>query len=272
MKKAQVLSGMVIGGAVTLLASQPVWAAATEIKAVRLSPNGNGMEVVLETEAGDARPQIFPVSRGNDWMADIVNAKLSLSNGDSFREENPMPGISAIAVRQLEPNTIRVTVTGANSPPDGQILQQAPQTISLGIIAGPNNQAAEPVSLETSAAEPVSQVKSELPVIESPAIVAQRPNSTTAQNQATPQPTDIAQTPANPTPATPPPEPEVLVPNPTITIDGRPAPPAGAVQPVAPVPPFLPRAVAPHLVTLLFPISMPLLAQLISELRQEYLA
>ncbi|NER52319.1 MAG: AMIN domain-containing protein, partial [Symploca sp. SIO1A3] len=247
MIKAQVFSGMVIGGAVTLLGSQPVWAAATEIKAVRLSPNGNGMELVLETEAGDARPQIFPVSRGNNWVADIVNAKLSLSDGDSFREENPMPGISAIAVRQIEPNTIRVTVTGASSPPDGQILQQAPQTISLGISAGPNNQAAEPVSLETSAAEPISQVKSELPVIDSPVTVAQRPNSTNAHNQTTPQPADAAQTPANPTPATPPPEPEVLVPNPTITIDGRPAPPASAVQPVAPVPPFLPRAVAPPL-------------------------
>lgn len=255
MTKAQVISGMVIGGAVTFLASQPVWAAATQVKAVRLTPSGSGMEVVLETEAGDARPQIFPVNRGNDWVADIVNAKLSLSNGESFREENPMPGIRAIAVRQLEPNTIRVTVSGTSSPPDGQILQQAPQTISLGITAASNNQAAqpipisapqaEPVSLATSTAEPVSSVKSELPTIQSPLRVAQRPNSTTAQNQTTPQPTDTAQTPANPTPATPPPEPEVLVPNPTITIDGRPAPPAGAAQPVAPVPPFLPRAVAP---------------------------
>jgi type IV pilus assembly protein PilQ len=38
-----------------------------------------------------------------------------------------------------------------------------------------------------------------------------------------------------------------LVPNPRITIDGVPAPAAGAVQPVAPAPPFLPRAVAPPL-------------------------
>ncbi|NER24160.1 MAG: AMIN domain-containing protein [Symploca sp. SIO1B1] len=238
---------MVMGGVVTLLASQPVLAEATQVKAVRLSPNGSGLEVVLETETGDVRPQIFPVSRGNDWVADIVNAKLNLSNGDSFRQENPMPGVDAIVVRQLEPNTIRVTVSGAGSPPDGQILQQAPQTIALGISAGKNAQTPEPVAASEPPSEPLFPVKSELPIIESSATVAQRPNATNTQNQAIPQPADLAQTTTNPTPATPPPEPEVLVPNPTITIEGRPAPPAGAVQPVAPVPPFLPRAVAPPL-------------------------
>ncbi len=50
--------------------------------------------------------------------------------------------------------------------------------------------------------------------------------------------------PTNPT-NNPPPQPEILFPNPTITIDGRPAPTANPIQPVAPAPPFLPRAVAP---------------------------
>jgi type IV pilus assembly protein PilQ len=39
--------------------------------------------------------------------------------------------------------------------------------------------------------------------------------------------------------------PEVMVPNPQISIDGRPAPPAGITQPQTQAPPFLPRAVAP---------------------------
>jgi type IV pilus assembly protein PilQ len=39
--------------------------------------------------------------------------------------------------------------------------------------------------------------------------------------------------------------PEVMVPNPQITIDGRPAPPAALSQPQNQAPPFLPRAVAP---------------------------
>ncbi|MDB9380548.1 AMIN domain-containing protein, partial [Nodularia sphaerocarpa] len=51
---------------------------------------------------------------------------------------------------------------------------------------------------------------------------------------------------AAPSAATPAPaRPDVLVPNPQISIDGRPAPPASPSQPVNQAPPFLPRAVAP---------------------------
>ncbi|MEH2249550.1 AMIN domain-containing protein [Nostoc sp.] len=61
-------------------------------------------------------------------------------------------------------------------------------------------------------------------------------------------PTPIAPTSTAP-PATTPAQlgqkPDVLVPNPEITIDGKPAQAAGPGQPVSQAPPFLPRAVAP---------------------------
>ncbi|MBN3899647.1 MAG: AMIN domain-containing protein [Nostoc sp. NOS(2021)] len=47
------------------------------------------------------------------------------------------------------------------------------------------------------------------------------------------------------TPAQPGQKPDVLVPNPQITIDGQPAQAAGPGQPLSQAPPFLPRAVAP---------------------------
>lgn len=53
-------------------------------------------------------------------------------------------------------------------------------------------------------------------------------------------------TPTTPTASTPTgAKPEVLVPNPEVTIDGKPAAPAGPGQPLNQAPPFLPRAVAP---------------------------
>lgn len=57
----------------------------------------------------------------------------------------------------------------------------------------------------------------------------------------------VAQTPdpPQPIPILPESTPDVLVPNPDVTIDGQPASPSGPVQPVAPAPPLLPRAVAP---------------------------
>lgn len=58
----------------------------------------------------------------------------------------------------------------------------------------------------------------------------------------------VTSTPATGTqgrPAAANPEPEVLFPNPNISIEGRPSPLTNTIQPVAPAPPFLPRAVAP---------------------------
>ncbi|MBE9129674.1 MULTISPECIES: AMIN domain-containing protein [unclassified Coleofasciculus] len=272
MKQAQVFSGIAVGGVVTLLTNQPAWAAAVQVTAVQINPRGTSLELILETQAGDQRPQIFSVNRGNDWVADIVNTRLNLPQGNNFRQDNPMPGIQAVAVNQLEPNSIRITVTGAESPPSGQILRQEDQQIALGISPPATiPQTVEPISVPPPTAEGASQTPlttpnpslatdsetgAALPTLptpspqnqgtNSPAVVAQIP----APAQVEPQgeipaiPPPQRQTPAV-QPPVPAPNPDVLVPNPRITIDGVPAAPAGAVQPVAPAPPFLPRAVAP---------------------------
>ena len=81
--------------------------------------------------------------------------------------------------------------------------------------------------------------------INSPTTLAQTPTpQIVAQTQAPTSPTPTVPT-VIPQPIVPAPTPDVLVPNPRITIDGVPAPATGAVQPVAPAPPFLPRAIAP---------------------------
>ena len=58
-------------------------------------------------------------------------------------------------------------------------------------------------------------------------------------------PTATTPTPTAATPVTPGQKPEVLVPNPQVTIDGQPAQPAAPGQPYNQAPPFLPRAVTP---------------------------
>lgn len=272
MRQAQLFSGIAVGGVVTLLTNQPVWAAAAQVTAVQINPRGSTLELILETQAGDQRPQIFSVNRGNDWVTDIVNTRLNLPQGNNFRQDNPMPGIQAIAVNQLEPNSIRITVTGADSPPTGQILRQEDQQIALGISPPATiPQTVEPLSVPPPTAEGASQTplttpnpspatgsetEADLPTLptpssqnlgsNSPARVAQipAPAPVEPQDEIPAIPPPGRQTPAV-QPTVPAPNPDVLVPNPTITIDGVPAAPAGAVQPVAPAPPFLPRAVAP---------------------------
>lgn len=277
MRQTQSLSGIVMGGAVTLLATQPVWAAATQVTAVRLNPSESELKLVLETQAGDKSPEIYTASSGNDLVTDIVNTQLSLRNGDSFRQENPMPGITSVLVSQLDANSVRVTVSGSQNPPTGQVLQSEAKGITLGISTAAKDQAKVPIPVSGQPKAPVSAATPTIPTLSAPSappkasVLAQTPTiptlpapsappSETPNPPATlpqtrpPQPVELVQTPASPTPpiptvvpppTVPAPRPDVLVPNPRITIDGVPAPAAGAVQPVAPAPPFLPRAVAP---------------------------
>ena len=255
MRQTQALSGIVMGGAVALLATQPVWAAATQVTAVRLNPTESELKLVLETQAGDKSPEIYTASRGNDLVTDIINTQLSLRDGDSFRQENPMPGITSVLVSQVDANSVRVTVSGSQNPPTGQVLQSEAKGITLGISTAAKDQTKVPNPVS---APPQSSVLAQTPTIPTlpattPPTETQAPPATLPQSRP-PQPVELVQTPASPTPpiptvvpppTVPAPRPDVLVPNPRITIDGVPAPAAGAVQPVAPAPPFLPRAVAP---------------------------
>ncbi|OKH37679.1 hypothetical protein NIES2119_13320 [[Phormidium ambiguum] IAM M-71] len=201
MKYNQGLGGLLFGGTAVLLATQPVWAAPTQVTGVRVQPVGNSVQVILDTKEGD-RPQIFTVNRSNVFVADITNTQLRLPQGQQFNQQNPAPGIAAVSVTQLAPNSIRLQVTGANAAPTGEVASKQSNGITFSFNAGSGAAARTPTT----------------------------PTAPVPNNPVT------AQAPANQTP---------LVPNPTITYEGGPAPAAGAVQPVSPAPPFLPRAVAP---------------------------
>jgi len=194
---------LVAGAAVVLVAAQPVWAQAARVTAVRLNPTNSGFNVVLETAPG-ARPQVFTSKRGNTLVADIINAQLRLPQGNNFRQEKPAPGIDSVVITQLDPNSVRMVITGTTSAPSSQIAQRNAQGITLSI---------SPASGTPSAAS--------------------APAKTPALGAASPQP---GQTPSQ--------KPNVLVPNPKVTIDGG-APPSGMAQAENQAPPFLPRAVAP---------------------------
>lgn len=195
--------------ALSFLAAQPVLAQVTQVSEVKLNPGNGGVSVILKTSAG-SRPQIFTTKRGKTLVSDIINTQLRLRQGNNFRQDNPAPGIASVEVVQLDANSIRVIVTGNNDAPSGQPVERKPEAITLSYTPSTGTTASAPIT----PTPPVSTT----PPTSTP------PGSTVAQPGAVPN---------------------VLVPNPEVTIDGRPAQPAGVGQPVSQAPPFLPRAVAP---------------------------
>ncbi|MEH2340237.1 MAG: AMIN domain-containing protein [Nostoc sp.] len=192
--------------AFVFLAAQPVWAQISQVTNVQLNPVNGGISVALKTSSG-SRPQVFTTKRGKALVADVINTQLRLPQGNSFRQDNPAPGIASVEVNQLDANSIRVTVTGSNDAPGSQPVMRSPNGITLSFSPSTGTTASVPTP--TAPTAPISTA----PPVTTPAQPSQNPG--------------------------------VLVPNPEITIDGQPTQAAGPGQPVSQAPPFLPRAVAP---------------------------
>jgi iron complex outermembrane receptor protein len=77
---------------------------------------------VLET-AGDESLQGKLSRQDNSLIVEVANAQLQLSTGQSFRQDNPSPEIKTVEVVAVDPNAVRVIVTGTNGIPEGTILK-----------------------------------------------------------------------------------------------------------------------------------------------------
>jgi type IV pilus assembly protein PilQ len=213
------IGGAAMAGA-ALVAMAPVPARATDITNVQISQAEGGINILLDTSNGD-RPEVFAVSRGNSYVADIINAQLRLPQGNSFREDNPAPGIAYIEIMQIDANSVRVVIAGTEGAPRGRIIQGAGPGIILS--AAPGGGVAEiPVEPAFPPATPPGEV-TQLPI----------------------------EVPSAPPPEVPLPSPiprnepsDVLLPEPTLR-GGRDSQGFPGQRPGANVPPFQPRAVAP---------------------------
>lgn len=218
-QQIQFSSGLLTGVAAVIIAQTPAFAV-TQITEIQLSSVDEGINIVLVTNNGD-RPEVFSVNKDNSFMAEIINAQLSLPQGNKFRKDNPVPGIEYVEVIQVDANSVRLIIRGQQSPPRGRIIQGAGQ----GII----------FSAAVSSGE-----------------IAQRPqpNSFPPPSEVTPPPLEPRTSPVQPERNLAPPrettttqESEILLPDSGLTGDGFPTLPG---QPsTSEVPPFLPRAVAP---------------------------
>lgn len=272
--QGQIVNGIsgVLSGVAVLMAAQPAIASA-KVTGVQLNPTASGVNIVIQTQGGN-RPQVFSVNRGNTWTADLVNAQLT---SGSFRKVNPAPGISLVTVTAIDQNSVRVSVTGQGAAPTGQVTR--PEGGGLVFSLTRSNRRGTMAAIQPRSASPKNSqpanngaLRSQQPAAPLPALpntLAQASNNAPAASNSggirtrqevvplsalpkvvaqssTPAPNPVTPPGANPQPASPLPafqNAAPLVPNPPITVEGRPYTSPPPVPPFAPLP--LPRAVAP---------------------------
>uniref|UniRef100_A0ACD5GUM1 AMIN domain-containing protein n=1 Tax=Desertifilum tharense IPPAS B-1220 TaxID=1781255 RepID=A0ACD5GUM1_9CYAN len=126
----------------------------TQITGVRINPTSTGIDLILETQAGD-RPQVFAVPRGNSWVADVINAQLRVPEGTTFTRTNPAPGIASISIAPLDTNSVRVTITATDQAISGEVIRREATGIAFSISTGAS--AAVPPQIAPAPQPPVTQ-------------------------------------------------------------------------------------------------------------------
>ncbi|MEO0397379.1 MAG: TonB-dependent receptor [Cyanobacteria bacterium P01_A01_bin.137] len=87
-----------------------------EITNIQLEPAGTGVNLVLETAAGSLLLS-SPTIDGNSLSIDIPNARLALTDRDTFQGDDLADGISIISVSQLGTEQVRVLIAGTDAVP-----------------------------------------------------------------------------------------------------------------------------------------------------------
>lgn len=213
----------------------------SRITDIRLVPNGNRMQLEINTEGG-ARPQVFFTQQGQSWIGDITNAQLSGSQG-RYRQESPLPGVRFIEARQLSNDSVRIEIAGVAAAPQGLLARRSPTQLVFdfeGLPSAPPAPLAavppQPSSNPAAPGQPASLNRPQ-PVAPVPQPAAPAPASQpVAQNPAPPQTTQAAP-PAPAVPAAP-----VISQVPPVGQLNQPQLPPGSLPPESP---FQGRAVAP---------------------------
>lgn len=224
MKRLLGYGSLLAGGTLLALAAQPVYAAATVITGVDVIPTRQGAHIRLKTEAGDT-PQVFAVNDGSQLRADLVRTQLQLPDSETFVQQRPAPGIAAVSLVPLDGNSVRLIIDGDGKVPLGTVTEADAEGIAIKVNAQPKGtpipSTPVPANIKTVAGPSllaqVDDPDGDIPVI----IPEDEPEIEIEVEQIEGQP-------------------EPLIPNPEVTIDGVPIP-----APRRQVPPFLPSAVPP---------------------------
>ncbi|NJM00498.1 MAG: AMIN domain-containing protein, partial [Synechococcaceae cyanobacterium SM2_3_2] len=188
----------------------------TQIRGMRLSPDGDRIKLEIDTEEG-RRPQVFFTQQGSSWVGDITNAELQIVPGQrSFRQDNPVPGIDRIEVQQNGPDSVRLQLTGSGGAPQGLLSERTASKLTFAfttpgtaVAQAPAPAAAPPTAPTAGSPAVAPPALAQAPATSSsqPPALAQAPTAqaptaqaTTAQAPGAPSvPTAQATVPAQPT-------------------------------------------------------------------------
>ena len=142
-----------------MIIATPARSQSVQITQVKLNPTESGLEIILETSAGE-QLQVLPRIDGSTYIADIPNTQLRLQGSNTFRQDNPTAGITAVIVTNAA-NSIRVTVTGSSGVPTVELFDSDDGLIFSFTPTVASTQAQQPLQKPPNTPQPRSETQQE---------------------------------------------------------------------------------------------------------------
>lgn len=116
-----------------MLMAAPSIAAERKITNIELDTNNNQLELKLATSNKSVDASFFTVRNGNTIEANLLNTNLDLPQGNSFKQENPLPGIKAVAINQVDQEHTQILIDTEPGIPVEHLLKSQGNNLILSL-------------------------------------------------------------------------------------------------------------------------------------------
>jgi type IV pilus assembly protein PilQ len=117
-----------------MLMAAPSMAASRDITDIEIEKHSNQLELKLSAaKKADGQASFFTLRKGNTIEANLLNTHLDLPEGDSFKQENPLPGIKAVEINQVDQEHTQILVSTESDAAIEHLLKEDGENLILSL-------------------------------------------------------------------------------------------------------------------------------------------
>ncbi|MEO0848645.1 MAG: AMIN domain-containing protein, partial [Cyanobacteria bacterium J06648_1] len=106
-----------------MIAAAPTMAAENKITELEIAKNSHQLELKLSATSKD-NASFYTVRDDNTIEANILNTNLELPEGNSFKEENPIVGVKALEINQIDSEHTQILISTEKNTSVEHLLEQ----------------------------------------------------------------------------------------------------------------------------------------------------
>ena len=117
-----------------MMMASPSMATERNITDVKLEKDSNRLELKLSADkkAGGSA-SFFTLRKDNTIEANLLNTNLDLPAGDSFKQENPLPGIKTVEINQVDAEHAQILISTEPDTPIEHLLKEDGENLILSL-------------------------------------------------------------------------------------------------------------------------------------------